>query len=87
MRLVFTPRGWNDYRWWQANHRSTLKRVNRLVDEALRDPTAADVTARKETESTPANGPRRHKRGFPLDGHHGCPQAVGHVLKPALHRR
>ncbi len=40
MRLVFTPRGWDDYRWWQANDRSTLKRVNRLVDEALRDPTA-----------------------------------------------
>ena len=87
MRLVFTPRGGDDYRWWQANDRSTLKRVNRLVDEALRDPTAADVAARKETESTPANGPRRDKRGFPLDGHHGCPQAVGHVLKPALHRR
>ena len=40
MRLVFTPRGWDDYRWWQANDRSTLKRVNRLVDEALHDPTA-----------------------------------------------
>ena len=40
MRLVFTPRGWDDYRWWQANDRSTLKRVHRLVDEALRDPTA-----------------------------------------------
>ena len=38
-------------------------------------------------ESTPANGPRRDKRGFPLDGHAGCPQAVGHVLEPALHRQ
>lgn len=40
MRLVFTPRGWEDYVWWQANDRATLKRINRLVDDALRDPTA-----------------------------------------------
>ncbi len=39
MRLVFTPRGWQDYVWWQTNDRSTLKRINRLVDDALRDPT------------------------------------------------
>ncbi len=30
-RLVFTPRGWNDHLWWQANDRATLKRINRLV--------------------------------------------------------
>jgi len=35
VRLVFTPRGWKDYVWWQANDRATLKRINRLVDEAL----------------------------------------------------
>ena len=40
MRLVFTPRGWEDYVWWQANDRATLKRINRLADDALRDPTA-----------------------------------------------
>ena len=40
MRLVFTPRGWKDYVWWQANDRATLKRINRLADDALRDPTA-----------------------------------------------
>lgn len=40
MRLVFTPHGWDDYRWWQANDRATLKRINRLIDDALRDPTA-----------------------------------------------
>lgn len=37
MRLVFTPRGWDDYGWWQTNDRATLKRVNRLVNDALRD--------------------------------------------------
>lgn len=40
MRLVFTPRGWKDYAWWQANDRATLNRLNRLVDDALRDPAA-----------------------------------------------
>jgi toxin YoeB len=40
VRLVFTSRGWEDYVWWQANDRATLKRINRLVDDALRDPTA-----------------------------------------------
>ncbi|MGC8514381.1 MAG: Txe/YoeB family addiction module toxin [Acidimicrobiales bacterium] len=40
MRLVFTPRGWQDYVWWQTNDRATLKRINRLVDDALRNPAA-----------------------------------------------
>lgn len=40
MRLVFTPHGWKDYVWWQVNDRAILKRVNRLVDDALRYPTA-----------------------------------------------
>lgn len=38
MRLVFTPNGWSDYRHWQATDRATLKRVNRLLDDVLRDP-------------------------------------------------
>lgn len=40
MRLVFTPNGWQDYTYWQANDRSTLKRINRLLAEIMRDPTA-----------------------------------------------
>jgi toxin YoeB len=40
VRLVFTPRGWKDYVWWQRNDHPTLMRINRLVDDALRDPTA-----------------------------------------------
>ncbi len=39
MRLVFTSRGWVDYAYWQSSDRSVLRRVNRLIDEALRDPT------------------------------------------------
>lgn len=38
MRLVFTPNGWSDYTYWLAADRQTLKRINRLIDDALRDP-------------------------------------------------
>ena len=38
MRLCFTPHGWDDYRHWQATDKATLKRVNRLLDDVLRDP-------------------------------------------------
>lgn len=38
MRLVFAPQAWEDYKHWQANDRATLKRVNRLLDDVLRDP-------------------------------------------------
>ncbi len=40
MRLVFTPNGWADYIHWQTTDRATLKRVDRLIDDVLRDPTA-----------------------------------------------
>ncbi len=39
MRLVFTPNGWDDYRYWLQADRQILKRINRLIDDALRDPT------------------------------------------------
>ncbi len=39
MRLVFTPHAWDDYTYWQQADRQTLKRMNRLIDDALRDPT------------------------------------------------
>ncbi len=38
MRLVFTPHGWEDYLHWQRADRAVLKRVNRLHEDALRDP-------------------------------------------------
>lgn len=38
MRLVFTPRGWSDYSYWLASDRQTLRRINRLIDDSLRDP-------------------------------------------------
>jgi toxin YoeB len=38
MRLVFTPNGWHDYTHWLSADPATLKRINRLIDDALRDP-------------------------------------------------
>ena len=38
MRLVFDPAGWEDYQWWQLNDRRLLKRINTLIDDALRAP-------------------------------------------------
>jgi toxin YoeB len=36
--LVFTPQAWEDYRHWQRHDRSVLNRLNRLIDDTLRDP-------------------------------------------------
>jgi toxin YoeB len=39
VRLVFTPHGWDDYKHWLVADQQTLKRINSLIDDALRDPT------------------------------------------------
>lgn len=38
MRLVFTPIGWEDYLYWQSHDKAMLKRLNRLLEETVRDP-------------------------------------------------
>lgn len=38
MRLVLTPHGWNDYKYWLHAARTTLKRINKLIDAAMREP-------------------------------------------------
>jgi toxin YoeB len=40
VRLVSTPNGWEDYASWLTTDRAILKRINRLIEDALRDPTA-----------------------------------------------
>lgn len=40
MRLVFTPHGWEDYTFWVETDRAMLRRINRLIEAALRDPTS-----------------------------------------------
>ena len=38
MRLVFTPHGWEDSLYWQKTDEATVNRLNRLLNEVLRDP-------------------------------------------------
>jgi toxin YoeB len=38
--LAFTPNGWAGYTYWQTADRSMVKRINRLIDDALRNPTS-----------------------------------------------
>ena len=38
MLLVWDEGAWEDYLWWQAQDRKVLKRINTLIDAALRDP-------------------------------------------------
>lgn len=37
-RLVWTAAAWNDYLYWQTQDRKTLKRINALIQDALRSP-------------------------------------------------
>ncbi|MBN9224205.1 MAG: hypothetical protein ABS63_07935 [Microbacterium sp. SCN 70-27] len=36
--LAFDPNGWEDYVYWQTQDRKTLKRINMLIADILRDP-------------------------------------------------
>ena len=38
MKLLWTDRGWAQYRYWQTNDPATLARINALIDDALRSP-------------------------------------------------
>lgn len=38
MRLVFAPQAWEDYVTWQSLDRTIVRRINRLIDDCLRDP-------------------------------------------------
>ncbi len=40
MRLIFSPQAWEDYLYWQAQDKKTLKRINALLQDAVRQPTA-----------------------------------------------
>lgn len=37
-KLVWTAESWRDYLYWQRQDRKTLKRVNRLITDAMRQP-------------------------------------------------
>jgi toxin YoeB len=37
-KLVWTNAAWSDYLYWQVQDKKTLKRINLLIKEAMRDP-------------------------------------------------
>lgn len=37
-RLVWTKAAWEDYVYWQTQDRKTLRRINRLIKDASRNP-------------------------------------------------
>jgi toxin YoeB len=39
-RLAWTAQAWHDYLYWQKQDRKSIKRINRLIEECLRDPRA-----------------------------------------------
>ena len=38
MRLVFEDQAWEDYTSWLRTDRKTLARINKLIEDVLRDP-------------------------------------------------
>ncbi|EPR75378.1 hypothetical protein ADILRU_2334 [Leifsonia rubra CMS 76R] len=40
LSLAFTNEGWEDYQFWVAKDRTTLKRVNALITDVRRNPTS-----------------------------------------------
>ncbi|GHU91739.1 txe/YoeB family addiction module toxin [Clostridia bacterium] len=38
MRIDFTETGWADYVYWQTEDKKTLKRINLLIRDIIRDP-------------------------------------------------
>jgi toxin YoeB len=43
VRLVFSGEGWEDYLSWQDGDRKTLRKVNALIRDILRDPDAQGI--------------------------------------------
>jgi len=39
-RLLWTAAAWEDYLYWQGQDRKTLKRINALIQDSMRDPFA-----------------------------------------------
>mgnify|MGYP001313719233 FL=1 len=37
-KLAWTDEAWTDYIYWQSQDKKTLKRINRVIDDTLRNP-------------------------------------------------
>ncbi|MFG2600777.1 Txe/YoeB family addiction module toxin [Streptomyces sp. NPDC048462] len=38
MKLAFTSRGWDDYTFWSESARTMTRRINKLINDTLREP-------------------------------------------------
>lgn len=38
MKLIFAEQAWEDYLFWQRTDKKTVKRINTLIKETIRDP-------------------------------------------------
>jgi len=38
MKLIFSEHAWEDYQYWLETDRQMVKRINRLINEIIRDP-------------------------------------------------
>jgi toxin YoeB len=36
--VLFTPEAWGDYEYWQGQDKKILKRINKLLESAMRTP-------------------------------------------------
>ena len=37
-RITWAVAAWEDYQWWQGQDRKTLRRINSLIQDCLRNP-------------------------------------------------
>jgi toxin YoeB len=37
VKVLFAPKAWDEYQWWQLNDRKVLKRINLLIRDIMRD--------------------------------------------------
>src|ERR1700760_4385749 len=65
----FTPQGWEDYDHWQRTDRTLIKRINRLLDDALRDPTGG------------IGKPEPLKYGIAGPGRGALPRSIGSSIR------
>ena len=72
-RLVFTAAAWDDYVYWQGQDRKTLRRINALIQDAMRSPFAGIGKPEPLRENLSGFWSRRiddtHRLVYAVDGH------------------
>ena len=49
--VAFDPNGWEDYVYWQTQDRRTLKRINQLFADVVRNPFSGIVNRKRSSTS------------------------------------